>query len=200
MRGATRGDGVRGEDVTSNVRTIRALPLTLPRRCRRRRSRCAARSTSAHGLRAHQPRARGRRASRCSRTRATPRPGRCGTSTRRRWPSAASRAWIYQVVAGAVGATPPTHDATLLRAARGVGPARSSRTGRAARASTRCSRSATSGARSGTRSLRDRRRRHQGGRPRAARAAGHDVEVPALGDRVQVPGAAGDDVLQADSR
>ena len=29
VRGATRGDGVRGEDVTPNVRTIRALPLTL---------------------------------------------------------------------------------------------------------------------------------------------------------------------------
>ena len=29
LRGATRGDGVRGEDVTSNVRTIRAIPLRL---------------------------------------------------------------------------------------------------------------------------------------------------------------------------
>jgi DNA ligase (NAD+) len=29
-RGATRGDGVRGEDVTSNARVIRAVPLTLP--------------------------------------------------------------------------------------------------------------------------------------------------------------------------
>lgn len=29
LRGATRGDGTRGEDVTSNVRTIRALPLML---------------------------------------------------------------------------------------------------------------------------------------------------------------------------
>ena len=29
MRGATRGDGVRGEDVTANVRTIRAIPLAL---------------------------------------------------------------------------------------------------------------------------------------------------------------------------
>lgn len=29
VRGATRGDGVRGEDVTSNVRTIRTIPLRL---------------------------------------------------------------------------------------------------------------------------------------------------------------------------
>lgn len=29
VRGATRGDGVRGEEVTSNVRTIRAIPLVL---------------------------------------------------------------------------------------------------------------------------------------------------------------------------
>jgi len=29
MRGATRGDGVRGEDVTANVRTIRAIPLAI---------------------------------------------------------------------------------------------------------------------------------------------------------------------------
>ena len=29
VRGATRGDGVQGEDVTTNVRTIRALPLAL---------------------------------------------------------------------------------------------------------------------------------------------------------------------------
>ena len=28
--GATRGDGVRGEDVTANVRTIRSIPLSLP--------------------------------------------------------------------------------------------------------------------------------------------------------------------------
>ncbi|HWZ86875.1 MAG TPA: NAD-dependent DNA ligase LigA [Thermoanaerobaculia bacterium] len=29
LRGATRGDGVRGDDVTGNVRTIRSIPLTL---------------------------------------------------------------------------------------------------------------------------------------------------------------------------
>ncbi|MBI1872643.1 MAG: NAD-dependent DNA ligase LigA [Acidobacteria bacterium] len=31
VRGVTRGDGVRGEDVTANVRTIRAIPLSLRR-------------------------------------------------------------------------------------------------------------------------------------------------------------------------
>src|SRR5918992_3844528 len=29
VRGATRGDGIRGEEVTANVRTIRAIPLSL---------------------------------------------------------------------------------------------------------------------------------------------------------------------------
>jgi len=30
--GATRGDGVVGEDITANIRTVRAIPLSLPRR------------------------------------------------------------------------------------------------------------------------------------------------------------------------
>src|SRR5215472_6185472 len=30
VRGATRGDGVRGDDVTGNVRTIRSIPLSIP--------------------------------------------------------------------------------------------------------------------------------------------------------------------------
>ena len=29
VRGATRGDGIRGEEVTHNVRTVRAIPLSL---------------------------------------------------------------------------------------------------------------------------------------------------------------------------
>ncbi|MDX1583200.1 MAG: NAD-dependent DNA ligase LigA, partial [Thermoanaerobaculia bacterium] len=35
VRGATRGDGRRGDDVTANVRTIRSLPLRLPREIER---------------------------------------------------------------------------------------------------------------------------------------------------------------------
>ena len=48
VRGATRGDGEIGEDVTQNLRTIGAIPLSIDRagrQTRRRWSRCGARST-----------------------------------------------------------------------------------------------------------------------------------------------------------
>ena len=50
----------------------------------------------------------------------------------------------------------------------------------------------------GRRCLRHRRCRHQGRRPRAARAPRHHEQVPALGDRVQVSGGAADDHAAAD--
>jgi DNA ligase (NAD+) len=36
VRGATRGDGVRGEDVTANLKTIPEVPLSIPRKAARR--------------------------------------------------------------------------------------------------------------------------------------------------------------------
>ena len=59
MRGATRGDGVRGEDVTANVRTIRAIPLAAARRPARPHRGPRRGLPAARVVRAGEPRARG---------------------------------------------------------------------------------------------------------------------------------------------
>ena len=61
VRGATRGDGTTGEDVTANLRTVRAIPLSLKRGPARRPARGARRGVhAARRLRGPERAARGR--------------------------------------------------------------------------------------------------------------------------------------------
>ena len=159
MRGATRGDGVRGEDVTANVRTIRAIPLRLrdgaagPRRSARRGL------PAARGVRAHQP----EREEAGEPLFANPRNAAAGTM-RNLDPALVAKRGLGGVHLSARRAAPATADAAThaetLDAAAATGGCRSSRTGSAATASTRWSPSARSGRRSGrTLDVRHRRRR-----------------------------------------
>ena len=93
VRGATRGDGVQGEDVTPNLRTIKAIPL------RMHGDDAAARCVEVRGE-VYLPlsglpraeRAAGRdEAEARRRTRATRPPGRCARRTRRSRPTGRSR-------------------------------------------------------------------------------------------------------------
>ena len=86
VRGATRGNGSRGEDVSVNVRTIRAVPLVLRHAPDARLEVRGEVYLSARRVREDEPGARTKQATRCSPIPGTPLPGPCGTSIRRRWP------------------------------------------------------------------------------------------------------------------
>jgi DNA ligase (NAD+) len=114
VRGATRGDGVRGEDVTSNVRTIRAVPLSL-------RGAPAGRLEIRGEV--YLPRSAFERLNEERRGReeplfANPRNAAAGTM-RNLDPALVARrglgAWTYQVVAASPEAGPPTHAGMLGR-------------------------------------------------------------------------------------
>ncbi len=146
---------------------------------------------AARVVRAHQPRARGRRRAALRQSRATPPPGRCGISIPALVASRGLAAFVYQLVGPTDGAPADALTETAVGAC-ARGGCRSSRTGGAATASTPSSRSAASGptkrhalefdtdgvvVKVDDLALRER--------------LGSDREVSALGDGVQVPGAAG---------
>jgi DNA ligase (NAD+) len=111
VRGATRGDGIRGEEVTSNVRTIRAIPLKLraadlqgPRRIEIR--------GEVYLPRRVFERINKEKADAGEPLFANPRNAAAGTMRNLDPALVAKRglsAWTYQVV----GASPPTHAETL---------------------------------------------------------------------------------------
>ena len=136
VRGATRGDGVRGEDVTQNVRTVRAIPLSLQERP------AGPHRDSRRGLSAEEERSsastrnRKRPASRSTPIRATPRPARCAISIRRWSPSAGCRRGRISSYGRAVEA-PRRIARGDAEGPRGVGPAGRAALAAAATASTR---------------------------------------------------------------
>ena len=202
MRGATRGDGVRGEDVTANVRTIRAHAACA------RGGPAGPRRDSRRGLPAADARSSGSTRSSASAGEplfANPRNTAAG-AMRNLDPGAGRQARPVGVDLSDRHGRPRrarsrTHAAMLERLKR-VGRCRSSRTGSAATGidavwafceqwrdeAPRASQFETDGV------------VVKLDRPRAARAAGGHVEVPALGDGVQVPGASRRRLLHRDRR
>ena len=111
VRGATRGDGIRGEEVTSNVRTIRAIPLKLRTTDPSGPGRVEIRGEVYLSRRGFE-RINKEKADAGEPLFANPRNAAAGTMRNLDPALVAKRglsAWTYQVV----GASPPTHARTL---------------------------------------------------------------------------------------
>ena len=199
VRGVTRGDGVQGEDVTSNIRVIRAVPLRL----RGEVPDLVEVRGEVFLPRADFERINEERAAAGEPVFANPRNSAAGAV--RMLDSAAVarrglRSFTYQIVMPGGARLPVATHAESLRSLAAWGcPVEAhwklcasideviAYTPRLARQAPRAP-------------VRNRRRRDQARRPDAAQRAGHDGEVPALGRRVQVPGRAGNDAADSHRR
>ncbi len=185
-RGATRGDGERGEDITPNLRTIKAVPLAIARARARPPDLLEVRGEvymPLSGFRAftEQQEAEGKRR---RRTRATRLPGRFGSSTRRSPRTGRSRSGPT-----ASGRSTESSSRASGRSSSGSGRTASART-RTRSALESIEEVAQCGERVGGAArrarLRDRRDRDQGGLARPAAPPRGAARSPALGARVQV--------------
>ena len=187
VRGATRGDGFRGEDVTDNVRTIRTIPLRisdaalLEARGEVFYPRSAFRKLNAQREAAGEP------------LFANPRNAAAGTLRLLDSRITAKRglaACLYSIAQA--GELPRTQAEALERLkALGLPAHPLLETVRHFRGGPAVRRGVGDEARRSR--LRDRRRRHQGGRPPPPGGAGFHREVTAMGVRLQVPPGGRDD-------
>ena len=172
--------------MTANVRTIRGVPAAPAHRRAARLARGARRGLpAARRLRPHQRGARRGRASRCSRTRAT-RPRACCARRTRRSPRRGRSASTSTAWCSIVGRKLDGYSETLayLREL-GLRTHPEAKTLRRPRRGARLRR--RHGRAPARARARDRRRGDQGRPLRRRPRAGRDLEVPALGDRLQVP-------------
>ena len=199
-RGATRGDGVLGEDVTQNVRVVRAIPLKL------RGDAPALMPLMEVRGEVYLPRTSFEKMNEEREQAGLPlfaNPRNAAAGAIRTLDSAAVArrglsAFCYQVVVPGGETLPAASHADSFETTQGLGPAC-----RAELAPLRRHRSRACLLRRMARGpaqteVRNRRRRHQAGRPGVARTARHDGEVPQMGHRLQVPGGTGDDEVAAD--